>query len=54
MALEGFGLTEEQGMLGATAEESLRQLSRLSREGMIQVDATMLSIIEDREDPDRD
>jgi L-cysteine desulfidase len=54
MALEGFGLTEEQGMLGATAEESLRQLSRLSREGMMHVDATMLRIIEDRENADQD
>ena len=45
MALEDFGLTDD-GLAGRTAEESIRNLGRITLEGMFQVDPTILKILQ--------
>jgi L-cysteine desulfidase len=44
MALEDFGLADD-GLAGRTAEESIRNLGRITIEGMYQVDPTLLKIL---------
>ncbi len=46
MALAGYGLSTEDGVLGHSPEESIRNLSRISREGMGLVDPTVVHILE--------
>jgi L-cysteine desulfidase len=48
MALKGYGLTADDGLVGQTVEESLRNLGRLTLEGMLRVDPTMLAILRDK------
>lgn len=48
MALQGYGLPADEGVVGQTAEESIRNLARLSLEGMFPVDPTVLKIIQER------
>jgi L-cysteine desulfidase len=48
MALQGYGLPADEGVVGQTAEESIRNLARLSLEGMFPVDPTVLRIIQER------
>jgi L-cysteine desulfidase len=45
MALKGYGLAVEEGMVGRTVEDSIRNLGRLTLEGMLQVDPTVLDIL---------
>ncbi len=45
MALSGHGITEEEGFVGASAEETIRNLSRITDDGMSLADDTMLSIM---------
>jgi len=45
MAIEGFGLSNDDGMLGPTAAESIRNLGRISIEGMLNVDPTVIDIL---------
>jgi len=45
MALDDYGLTVEDGLVGRTAEESIRNLGRITVEGMLQVDPTILKIL---------
>jgi L-cysteine desulfidase len=45
MALNGHGIRETEGFVGATAEETIRNFSRIGRIGMSRVDATMLEIM---------
>ena len=45
MALEDFGLVDD-GLVGQTAEESIRNLGRITLEGMFQVDPTLLRILQ--------
>lgn len=45
MALVGHGITEEEGFVGKHAEETIRNLSRISEIGMAKVDQTMLGIM---------
>lgn len=45
MALKGYGPTADDGLVGQTVEQSLRNLGRLTLEGMFRVDPTMLSIL---------
>jgi L-cysteine desulfidase len=45
MALDGHGITEEEGFVGRSAEETIRNLSRISEVGMSLVDRTMLGIM---------
>ena len=48
MALKGYGLSIDDGLVGHTIEDSLRNLGRITREGMFQVDPTMLHILQDK------
>ena len=48
MALKGYGLTADDGLVGQTVEQSLRNLGRLTLEGMLRVDPTMLTILQDK------
>ena len=45
MALNDHGITEEEGFVGKTAEETIQHLSRISERGMAGVDNTMLEIM---------
>jgi L-cysteine desulfidase len=45
MAIEGFGLSDDDGVLGLTASESIRNLGRISIEGMLHVDPTVVDIL---------
>ncbi len=45
MALEDYGLADD-GLAGRTAEESIRNLGRITLEGMLHVDPTLLRILQ--------
>ena len=45
MAIEGFGLSDDDGVLGTTAAESIRNLGRISIEGMRHVDPMVVDIL---------
>jgi L-cysteine desulfidase len=45
MALNGHGVTAIEGFVGRTAEETIRNLSRISDVGMAKVDDTMIEIM---------
>ena len=45
MALNNHGITELEGFVGKTAEETIYYLSRISEIGMAKVDDTMLKIM---------
>jgi L-cysteine desulfidase len=49
MAIEGFGLSPADGVVGATAEDSIRNLSRVTLEGMFSVDPTVLGILREKD-----
>jgi L-cysteine desulfidase len=51
MALKGYGLSADDGLVGQTVEESLRNLGRITLEGMFRVDPTMLAILQDKAAP---
>lgn len=51
MAVEGYGVNDSEGVVGRTAEESIRNLSRISLEGMLGVDPTVLDILRIKSDP---
>jgi L-cysteine desulfidase len=46
MALEGYGLSDHDGVIGRDAEESIRNLGRLTLEGMLEVDPTVIDILQ--------
>jgi L-cysteine desulfidase len=48
MALKGYGLSADDGLVGSTVEHSLRNLGQITLEGMFRVDATMLTILKDK------
>jgi L-cysteine desulfidase len=48
MALKGYGLTVDDGLVGQTVEDSLRNVGRMTLEGMFRVDPTMLHILQDK------
>ncbi len=45
MALNGHGISDEEGFVGIRAEETIRNLSRISERGMSLVDGIMLEIM---------
>lgn len=45
MASNGEGITEEEGFIGRTAEETIRNISHISRAGMGKVDGIILGIM---------
>lgn len=46
MALGGYGISTDDGVIGGSAEESIRNLSRISLEGMGLVDPTVVHILQ--------
>jgi L-cysteine desulfidase len=48
MALAGYGLSKDDGVLGRSAEESIRNLSKISLEGMQLVDSTVVHILQEK------
>ncbi|MBN2578611.1 MAG: serine dehydratase subunit alpha family protein [Pirellulales bacterium] len=48
MALKGYGLSADDGLVGQTVEDSLRNLGRITLEGMFRVDPTLLKILQDK------
>jgi len=48
VALMGYGLSPDEGVLGKTAEESIRNLSTVSLRGMFQVDPTVINILKNK------
>jgi L-cysteine desulfidase len=48
MALEGYGLSPADGVLGHSPEESILNIGRLSLQGMLSVDPTVVHIIQDK------
>ena len=51
MALKGYGPGVDDGLVGKTVEDSLRNLGQITFEGMFRVDSTMLSIIKEKVAP---
>lgn len=51
MALNGHGITDEEGFIGKTAEQTIRNLNRITERGMSLVDATMLDIMMEKHVP---
>lgn len=45
MALNGYGIAQQEGFVGATPEQTIRNLSLISRLGMAQTDSAMLGIM---------
>ncbi|HPI92340.1 MAG TPA: L-serine ammonia-lyase, iron-sulfur-dependent, subunit alpha [Deltaproteobacteria bacterium] len=48
MALSGYGLSSEDGMLGRSPEESILNIGKISLQGMFAVDPTVVHIIQDK------
>jgi L-cysteine desulfidase len=48
MALKGFGLSVDDGLVGVNIEDSLRNLGRITLDGMFQVDPTILRILQEK------
>lgn len=46
MALAGYGISMDDGIIGCSAEESIRNLSKISLEGMGLVDSTVVHILQ--------
>lgn len=46
MALDGYGVSVDDGVVGRSAEESIRNLSKISLEGMGLVDSTVVGILQ--------
>lgn len=48
MALAGYGLSPDDGMLGSSPEDSIQNLSLVTLEGMFRVDPTVIHILQDK------
>ena len=48
MAIAGYGLSNDDGIIGTTPENSIKNLSRIALEGMFKVDPTVLHILQDK------
>jgi L-cysteine desulfidase len=48
MALEGYGLSPADGVLGCSPEESIRNIGKVSLDGMLSVDPTVVRILQDK------
>ena len=48
MALRGYGLAEDEGVVGRTVEDSIGNLGRITLEGMFHVDPTVLDILHNK------
>ena len=48
MALGGYGLSAYEGVLGISPENTIRNLSRVTLEGMFGVDPTIVKILKNK------
>jgi L-cysteine desulfidase len=48
MGISHFGITEVEGFIGKTAEETIQNLSKISTIGMVNVDSTIVNIMQDK------
>ena len=48
MAIDVFGIAADKGLLGLSIEESIRNLSRITLEGMFPVDTTLITILQEK------
>jgi L-cysteine desulfidase len=48
LALSGVGIPVTNGIVAASGEESLRNLGRIARRGMVETDAEILRIMQDK------
>ncbi len=48
MALSGYGLSSDDGVLGRSPEESILNIGKVSLQGMFAVDPTVVHIIQDK------
>lgn len=48
MAINYYGITEVEGFIGKTAEETIQNLSKISTIGMMHVDNTIVGIMQDK------
>ena len=48
MAIDGYGIAADDGLLGHSAEQSIRNLSRITLEGMFSVDPTLVTILQEK------
>jgi len=48
MALAGYGISTEDGVIGRSAEESIRNLSMISLQGMLKVDPAVVHILQNK------
>jgi L-cysteine desulfidase len=48
MAVAGYGLSDDEGILGISPEDSIKNLSRIALEGMFKVDPTVIHILQDK------
>lgn len=50
MGMHSYGITEVEGFVGRTAEETIRNLARISTVGMERVDPTIVDIMQKKQD----
>lgn len=48
MAIAGYGVSDQEGIVGKTPENSIRNLSRIAMEGMFKVDPTVIHILQNK------
>jgi L-cysteine desulfidase len=48
MALRGYGLSSDDGVLGSSPEDSIRNVSLITLEGMFRVDPTVVNILQNK------
>jgi L-cysteine desulfidase len=48
MGINYYGITEVEGFVGKTAEQTIQNLSRISTVGMVHVDNTIVDIMQDK------
>ena len=48
MAIAGYGLSDDDGIIGTTPENSIKNLGRIALEGMFKVDPTVIHILQDK------
>ena len=48
MALAGYGISVDDGIIGCSVEESIRNLSKISLEGMGLMDSTVVHILQEK------
>ncbi len=48
MAVAGYGVSGDEGIIGSTPENSIKNLGRIAMEGMFRVDPTVIHILQDK------